>query len=79
MLNLAIFRKLLTQVLSGPEIHTAVLSTLSGSLISYASLNDISSTKKEIRLIVGLSGEIWGETREDPSADDVGMAECEVS
>lgn len=72
MLNLPNLRSLLLQVLSLPTLHTAVLFTPEGHLVSYAS--DPSRSKDEVRVVIGLSGEIWQETREQ----GIGMVDCEV-
>lgn len=92
MLVLATFQKLLTQVLSPPNIHTVVLSSLNGHLISYVSSRKVEDTKDEIRMIVGLAWEVWNESRvglgegssrrdgadEENVGENVGMAETEV-
>lgn len=62
MLNLSNLRKLLSQVLS-PSLHTAVLFTPEGQLVSYAA--SPYTSKDEVRVLVGLSGELWQESRED--------------
>ena len=72
MLNLSNLRSLLLQVLSLPSLHTAVLFTPEGHLVSYAS--DPSRPKDEVRVVVGLSGDIWQETKEH----GIGMVESEV-
>lgn len=72
MLNLANLRSLLLQVLSLPSLHTAVLFTPEGHLVSYAS--DPTRSKDEVRVVVGLSGDIWQETKEQA----IGMVESEV-
>ncbi len=72
MLNLANLRSRLLQVLSLPSLHTAVLFTPEGHLVSYAS--DPTRSKDEVRVVVGLSGDIWQETKEQA----IGMVESEV-
>ena len=62
MLNLSNLRNLLSQVLS-PTLHAAVLFTPEGQLVSYAAGPYIS--KDEIRVVVGLGGELWQESREE--------------
>ncbi|KIY46321.1 hypothetical protein FISHEDRAFT_21420, partial [Fistulina hepatica ATCC 64428] len=62
MLVLSAIRDLLVQVLSPPDFHTAALFTPSGQLISYA-VNP-PRPKDKVRVVVGLSGEVWQETRE---------------
>jgi len=72
MLLLSSLHNLLQQVLSLPELHTAVLFTPEGQLVSYAS--DSSKPKDEIRVFVGVSGEIWQETKQH----GIGMVDSEV-
>ncbi|KZT08606.1 uncharacterized protein LAESUDRAFT_768485 [Laetiporus sulphureus 93-53] len=62
MLNLANLRNLLSQVLALPHLHTAILFTPQGHLVSYAAGED--EPKDRVRVIVGLGGEIWRETQE---------------
>lgn len=70
MLLLSSLHNLLRQVLSLPELHTAVLFTPEGHLVSYAS----SKPKDEIRVLVGVSGEVWQETKQH----GVGMVDGEI-
>lgn len=72
MLVLSTLHRLLSQVLSHPHLHTAVLFTPAGELVSVASSSE--RPKDDIRVLVGLSGEIWRETKEN----GYGMAESEV-
>ena len=72
MLLLSSLHNLLQQVLSLPDLHTAVLFTPEGQLVSYAS--DSSTPKDEIRVFVGVSGEVWQETKQN----GVGMVDSEV-
>ncbi len=73
MLNLKNLSSLLSQVVaSSPAPRSAVLFTPEGQLVSYAS--DSFTSKDDIRVIVGLSTEIWQETREQ----GVGMVDSEV-
>ena len=72
MLLLSSLHNLLHQVLSLPELHTAVLFTPEGQLVSYAS--DSSKPKDEIRVLVGVSGEVWQETKQH----GIGMVDSEV-
>ena len=72
MLNLANLRTLLSRVLDLPTLHTVVLFTPEGELVSYAS--GPTMTKDRIRVLVGLSTEIWQETREQ----NIGMVDSEV-
>ena len=74
MLLLSSLHNLLHQVLSLPELHTAVLFTPEGQLVSYAS--DSSTPKDEIRVLVGVSGEVWQETKQQCG---IGMVDSEVS
>lgn len=62
MLNLSNLRNLLSQAIS-PSLTTAVLFTPEGQLVSYAA--GPHTTKDEVRVIVGLAGELWQESRED--------------
>lgn len=62
MLVLSTLNSLLSQVLQPPDLHTAILLTPAGQLVSFAS--NPSRSKDEIRILVGLSGEVWQETRE---------------
>jgi len=72
MLLLSSLHNLLQQVLSLPELHTAVLFTPEGQLVSYAS--DSSKPKDEIRVFVGVSGEVWQETKQH----GIGMVDSEI-
>lgn len=72
MLSLSALHDLLSQVLSLPDLHTAILITCSGQLVSVAC--DPLRPKDEIRVVVGLSGEVWQETREQ----GYGMVDSEV-
>ncbi|TFK77508.1 hypothetical protein BDN72DRAFT_753845 [Pluteus cervinus] len=72
MLVLSTLYSLLSQVLSQPGLHTAVLLTPTGQLVSVAS--EPSRPKDEIRVLVGLAGEVWQETK----GDGVGMVESEM-
>lgn len=72
MLNLSNLRILLSQVLTPVALHTAVLFTPSGQLVSFAS-NPVRS-KDEVRVIVGLGSEVWQETKEQ----GIGMVDSEI-
>ncbi|KDR85618.1 hypothetical protein GALMADRAFT_234587 [Galerina marginata CBS 339.88] len=72
MLMLSTLHTLLSQVLSSPNLHTAVLLTPSGELVSSAS--EPARPKDEVRIIVGLCGEVWQETREQ----GCGMVDSEL-
>ena len=73
MLVLATLHRLLSQVLSSPGLHTAVLLTQNGQLVSYAC--DSTRSKDDVRLVVGLSSEIWLEVADQ----GIGMVDSEVS
>ncbi|KAI0715066.1 hypothetical protein C8Q76DRAFT_729462 [Earliella scabrosa] len=72
MLNLGNLRTLLSRVLDLPLLHTVVLFTPEGELVCYAS--EPNKTKDRVRVLVGLSTEIWQETREQ----NIGMVDCEL-
>ncbi|KAI0800786.1 hypothetical protein C8Q74DRAFT_1238733 [Fomes fomentarius] len=72
MLNLCNLRTLLSRVLDLPLLHTVVLFTPDGELVCYAS--EPNKTKDRVRVLVGLSTEIWQETREQ----NIGMVDCEL-
>ena len=74
MLVLSSLNKLLAHVLSPPSLHTAVLFTSSGALVSFASAGPAPRPKDDIRVLVGLASEVWSETREDGE----GVVESEV-
>ncbi|KAK7465272.1 hypothetical protein VKT23_005251 [Stygiomarasmius scandens] len=59
MLALSTLHTLLSQVLSLPDLHTAILHTPGGQLVSFAS--DPSKSKDDIHLVVGVSWKIWQE------------------
>ncbi|KAF5374968.1 hypothetical protein D9758_000504 [Tetrapyrgos nigripes] len=61
MLALSTLHTLLSQVLSLPDLHTAILHTPGGHLVSYAS--DPSRSKDDIHLVVGVSWRIWQDTQ----------------
>lgn len=73
MLMLSKLYSILERVLDFPDLHTAALLTVAGELVSYAS--EPGRPKDEIRVVVGLAGEVWRETREQ----GFGMVESEVS
>jgi len=72
MLVLSTLHRLLSHVLSHPHLHTAVLFTPAGELVCVASSDQ--RPKDDVRVLVGLSGEIWRETKET----GYGMAESEL-
>jgi hypothetical protein len=73
MLVLSTLHKVLAQVLSLPDLHTVMLLTTEGQLVSFAS--DPSRCRDDVLVAVGLSGEVWHETREQR----YGMVDSEVS
>ena len=73
MLVLTALHKILAQVLVPPHLHTAVLLTPAGHLVSYAC--GPSRTKDDIRVVIGLCGELWLETGVQ---EGIGMVESEV-
>lgn len=73
MLNLSNLRNLLSQVLALPELHTVALFTPEGQLVSFVA--DPCRPKDNVRVIVGLGGEVWKETKQQ----GVGMVDSEVS
>jgi hypothetical protein len=72
MLVLSTLHNLLAQVLDLPYLHTAVLLTPAGQLVSVAS--DPQRPKDEILIVVGLAGEVWQETKDQ----GFGMIDSEV-
>lgn len=74
MLVLASLNKLLSQVLAPPAVHTAVLLTTGGELVSYVANGPHARTKDEVRVLVGLSSEVWAEAKDDGE----GMVDSEV-
>ena len=72
MLVLATLHRLLSQVISSPGLHTAALLTPNGQLVSYAC--DSTRSKDDVRLVVGLSSEIWLEVADQ----GIGMVDSEV-
>jgi len=73
MFMLSMLQTLLTQVLVPPHLHTAVLFTPAGELVSFAV--EQGRSKDEIRILVGITSEVWQETREQ----GYGMVESDVS
>lgn len=69
---LSMLHNLLSQVLAPPDLHTAVLLTTAGELVSFAS--QPSRAKDQVRIIAGLCTEVWQETREY----GCGMVDSEV-
>ncbi|KAF9270804.1 hypothetical protein L218DRAFT_849557 [Marasmius fiardii PR-910] len=81
MLVLSTLHTLLSQIITpSTGLHTAILSTPAGHLVCYAS--DRGRPKDEVRVIVGLSGEVWQETLCVDSGDEksrTGMVSSEVT
>jgi hypothetical protein len=73
MFMLPMLQTLLSQVLVPPHLHTAVLFTPAGELVSFAV--EPSRSKDEIKILVGVTSEVWQETREQ----GYGMVESDVS
>ncbi|TEB38701.1 hypothetical protein FA13DRAFT_1785006 [Coprinellus micaceus] len=71
MLMLSKLNHILSRVLDLPDLHSAVLLTVTGELVSYASYPG--RPKDEIRVVTGLATEIWQETMEQ----GYGMVESE--
>ncbi|KAF9451361.1 hypothetical protein P691DRAFT_807915 [Macrolepiota fuliginosa MF-IS2] len=72
MLVLSTLHSLLAQILSPGKLHTAVLLTPAGELVSVASKPQ--RPKDEVRVIAGLGGEVWRETKEQ----GIGMVDSEL-
>jgi hypothetical protein len=72
MIVLSSLNKLLDQVISAQDAHTAVLCTPNGELVSFSSI--CTRPKDEIRVLVGLSREVWLETH----GEEEGMVDSEV-
>ncbi|KXN88922.1 hypothetical protein AN958_06793 [Leucoagaricus sp. SymC.cos] len=72
MLVLSALHNLLSQIVSPGKLHTAVLLTPTGELVSAASKPR--RPKDEIRVIVGLGGEVWRETKDQ----GMGMVDSEL-
>lgn len=73
VLVLSTLNTLLAQLISLPELHTAILLSPEGQLISVAS--DPSRPKDKARVVAGVSSEVWQETK----ARGYGTIESEVS
>ena len=85
MLALSSLNKLLSHILSPPALHTAVLFTASGAVVSYATTGGAGNSsdplspsrprpKDDIRVLVGLASQVWAETKEDGE----GLVDSEV-
>ena len=73
MLVLSAIHNLLTQILSLPSLHTAILLTREGQLVCTA--HESGRSKDDIRVIVGLCAEVW---REAGATQGWGMLDTEV-
>jgi hypothetical protein len=74
MLNLVHLHQILRQVLCSEDaLHTAILMTKNGHLISYAS-TPVSCPKDKIYLVIGLGIEVWQEEK----ARGLGVIDSEV-
>lgn len=73
MLVLSALHSLLSQVLHVPDLHTVILFTPAGHLVSVAT--EQFRAKDDIHVVVGLSGEVWQETRDQ----GYGMVDSEVN
>lgn len=69
MLVLAALHDLLIQVLSLPDLHTAVLLSPEGQLISVACKP--TSLKDDIRVVAGLSAQAWSESQDVPKDESM--------
>ncbi|KAG2157950.1 uncharacterized protein EDB93DRAFT_1199605 [Suillus bovinus] len=90
MLNLSTLQTYLTQLLSPTDtIHTALLLTPEGAIVSFASPHALGNgssettcphrSKDEIWILAGLSAEVWAETRNEEGVEKrMGMAESEL-
>ncbi|KAF8508023.1 hypothetical protein BU17DRAFT_70937 [Hysterangium stoloniferum] len=72
MLNLKELSKVLSSLLHLPRLHTAVLCTPSGDLISHAGVKD-ATYRDRLRVLVAVATELWREINDE----DIGMAEGE--
>lgn len=62
MIVLSALHDLLLQILSLPELHTAILLSPEGQLISVAS--NPAHSKDDARVVAGLSAQAWNESQE---------------
>lgn len=72
MLVLSRLNKLLDQIVSADEVHTAILMAPNGDLVSFVSHQ--SRPKDDVRVLCGLCSDIWSQTKRD----GVGMLDGEV-
>lgn len=70
---LSALHDVLAQILSFPSLHTAILLTREGQLVSTA--HDPSRSKDEIRVVVGLCSDVWKQAGEK---DGIAMLDSEV-
>ena len=78
MLVLSSLTALLNQLVTPPVLHTAILLTPQGHLVAYSSRAQPPLSEDSVRVIVGLTGEVWREGIKDGNEEDIGMAESEV-
>jgi hypothetical protein len=78
MLVLGSLQALLTQLVSPPSLHTAIILTPQGHLIAYNSSASPPLSEDNLRIIVGLSGEVWREGVRGKNEEDVAIAECDL-
>jgi len=89
MLVLSTLNGLLSQLVSSQHPHTAILLTPQGHLIACQSTDEDHIADDRVRILTGLSSEVWREglSSEDEGSDDegddeddeqVGMLECEL-
>jgi hypothetical protein len=69
MLVLSTLHAVLSQLISPPVLHTAVLFTPEGQLLSHAS--DGTKSKDDIRVLVAVSAEIWQSAKDAEGAIQV--------
>jgi len=92
MLNLATLHTYLSQLITPPSVHTALLISPEGALVSYATDPAHPQPKDEVWAVAALAAETWAETRaQTPSVNgeeggeegrreeaDAGMVESEL-
>ncbi|KAG8886567.1 hypothetical protein FRB98_001215 [Tulasnella sp. 332] len=72
MLVLATLSALLAQLVT-PSLHTAILSTPQGHLVAFA-CEDMPASEDRLRILVGLSSELWRDD-DETERDDEGYAD----
>lgn len=63
MLVLSALHSALSQILQFPDLHTAILLTPAGQLVSVAT--GPYRCRDDVHVVVGLSGEVWQETQKE--------------